>query len=118
MIRSFEDGDIVTAKHEGQFKEGKEATAQGLKHRLRMFLGEYFLDISDGTPWFQSVLGKAPQDIAEVNIKERILSAPDVVGLTGFDFETDSNERSITIKSEVLDVNNEQLQFLFSEELI
>ncbi|ELY4455915.1 hypothetical protein SMZ63_002480 [Cronobacter sakazakii] len=29
------------------------------------FLGEYFLDATDGTSWFQSILGKSSRDIAE-----------------------------------------------------
>lgn len=116
MIRNFTNGDIVTSGSK-QFLYGKEGTLNGVYHRLRMFLGEYFLDVSDGTPWFQTILGKTPQGVAEVNIKKRISSAPDVIQITEFDFGTDSNERRIEIDAKVLDTNNEQIQFVFNEEL-
>lgn len=113
MIRAFENGDIVTSGN--QFKTGKTATAQGIKHRLRMFLGEYFLDATDGTPWFQSILGKTPDGVAEISIKQRIITAPDVVAITSFEFNRNAQERSIEINAQLVDVNNEQVQLLFQE---
>lgn len=116
MIRNFEDGDIVTSG-DNQFLLGKKETANGVRHRLLMFLGEYFLDISDGTPWFQSILGKVPQGVAEINLKQRILTAPGVVAISEFNFETDRNERSISVDCSVVDVNNEQVKLIIDEEL-
>ncbi|CUR48502.1 Phage protein [Alloalcanivorax xenomutans] len=115
MIRAFENGDIVTSGN--QFLDGKEATGQGIVHRLRTFLGEYFLDVSDGTPWFQSILGKTPDGIAEAAIKQRILSAPDVVNITAFRFERDGTQRRISVDADVIDVNNEQVRVLLQEDL-
>jgi hypothetical protein len=36
--------------------------AQRITVRFNFFLGEWFLDASEGTPWFQRVLVKAPSD--------------------------------------------------------
>ncbi len=36
--------------------------AQRLTVRFNFFLGEWFLDTTEGTPWFQRVLVKAPSD--------------------------------------------------------
>lgn len=113
MIRTFEDGDIVTSGV--QFKTGKEATAQGIKHRLRLFLGEYFLDATEGTPWFQSILGKSSDGVAEISVKQRIITAPDVVGFTEFEFSRNAQERSIQVSASLIDVNNEQVKLLFQE---
>lgn len=116
MIRNFKDGDIVTSGT--QFLEGKAATANGVYHRLRMFAGEYFLNVLDGTPWFQSILGKNPDGVAETAVKQRILTAPDVLNITQFRFERLGRERKIQIEASLLDVNNEQVQILIDEGII
>ena len=116
MIRNFRDGDIVTSGE--HFATGKEATRQGVIRRLRLFLGEYFLNAADGTDWFGSVLGKTPQDIAEAEIKRRIVTTPGVIGLTACSFAIDQRERRITIQSSVIDVNNEALDVSLDERII
>lgn len=116
MIRNFENGDIVTSGQ--QFIEGKAATGQGVYHRLRMFTGEYFLNVLDGTPWFQSILGKSPDGVAETAVKQRIISAPDVLNITQFRFERLAKERTIQIEASLFDVNNEQVAFLFDEGIV
>lgn len=115
MIRNFMDGDIVTSGE--QFAVGKDATRLAIICRLRLFLGEYFLDATDGTPWFQNILGKTSRDIAETNIKQRIITTPGVVSLTEFDMTLDNKARKITITAWVIDINNERFDFLFDEDL-
>lgn len=95
MIRRFENGDIRASG--AQFAVRDRAVGQGIKHRLRLFLGEFFLDVGDGTPWFQSILGKAPQGVAEVAVKQRILSAPGVDFIRRFSFTSDREARRITL---------------------
>lgn len=116
MIRNFQNGDIVT--HGDHFVMGKNETQQAIIRRLRLFLGEYFLDIREGTPWFQNILGKSPRSVAETNLRERILSAQGVVALTRFEFNFDEKTRKITVYIEVIDIYNENLAFMLNEELI
>lgn len=107
MIRNFVNGDIATSGE--HFARGKEATRQGIIRRLRLFLGEYFLDATDGTPWFEGVLGKTRQDFAEAALKRRIITAPGVIGISSFSLTLEPAERRITVQASVIDVNNEQL---------
>lgn len=118
MIRNFdaETGDLVTSG--AQFLNGREATASAIRARLKMFFGEYFLDIADGTPWFQSILGKAPQEIAEAALKQRIATTPGVVKVTQFSFNSDAQARRIDIDASVLDVNNEIVKIILSEDVL
>ncbi|MFC0227395.1 hypothetical protein [Serratia aquatilis] len=115
MIRNFVNGDIVTSG--AHFATGKEATRQAVICNLRLFLGEYFLDATRGTPWFQSILGKASRDIAEANVKQRIATTPGVVGISRFEMTNDAKARKITVFASLVDINNEQFDFLFNEEL-
>lgn len=116
VIRNFADGDIVTSGE--YFLTGKDATAQAVTRRLKLFLGEYFLNVSDGTPWFQQILGKTSRDIAAANIKSRILGTTGVVALAAFEFDFDARTRKITVNASIIDENNEALEYAFSEELI
>lgn len=116
MIRNFIDGDIVTSGV--HFVRGKTATQQAIIRRLRLFLGEYFLNGTDGTPWFQRILGKNNPDVAEANIKERILNTKGVISISHFEFDFSPKTRVITIHAKILDVNNEQFDFIFREEII
>jgi len=119
MIRHWdrESGDIVTSGSR-VFLQSKEETAAGIYHRLRMFLGEWFLDITDGTPWFQTILGKFDAQAAEAALKQRIVTSPGVVAITRFRFGSDRNTRRITVDCTVLDINNESVQILFDEDVI
>lgn len=114
MIRNFSDGDIVTSGD--HFVTGKEETRQACISRLRLFLGEYFLDATDGTPWFQAILGKASRDIAEANIKQRILGTRGVIAINSFEMTSDTRRRKFTVVATLTDINNEQFEFLFEKE--
>lgn len=115
MIRNFINGDIATSGE--HFSTGKEETRQACICRLRLFLGEYFLDATDGTPWFQEILGKASRDIADANLKQRILSARGVMAVNAFELDSDRRNRKLTIKAILTDINNEQFDFRFEKDL-
>ncbi len=51
-----------------------EAVAQRLTVRFNFFLGEWFLDTTEGTPWFQRVLVKAPSDRAIRTVLNDVIS--------------------------------------------
>ncbi|WP_017903611.1 hypothetical protein [Pseudomonas asplenii] len=95
--RLDENGDIVTQGQ--QFISGKEEIAQTVLTRLRLFLGEYFRDVTDGTPWYEQILGKfASLSAAEAALRARIANTPGVVRLTSFsaDFNIDNRTYSVT----------------------
>jgi len=91
------NGDITTSGQ--QFTTERDEIAQTVKTRLRLYLGEYFRDITDGTPWWEQILGKPKsQSAAESAIKNRIVRTDGVVRLTSFstDFDRDTRKFSIT----------------------
>jgi hypothetical protein len=92
-----EDGDIATNGQ--QFTTGREEVAQTVKTRLRLFLGEYFRNITDGTPWFEQILGKGVNNnTREAALRNRIAQTPGVIRLTYFsaDFDVDLRKYSVT----------------------
>lgn len=50
------DGDLVVDT-DAHFTTGMAAVAQGIRLRLQMFKGEWFLDLSRGVPYFTEILG-------------------------------------------------------------
>lgn len=116
MIRNVQDGDIRTSGR--QFAERRDEVAQSIRARLRMFLGESFVDITQGTPWFQSILGKSAQDVAEISIKQRMLTAPGVLQIRKFNFEPDLGRRTLRIDATVIGAQGEDVPFTLSEVII
>lgn len=99
--RLDENGDIVTQGT--QFITGVDEIAQTIRTRLRLFLGEYFRDISDGTPWFEQILGKGvAMSAREAALRNRIVRTPGVVRLTSFSTQFDVNTRKYTVTAGVL----------------
>ena len=92
------DGDITTSGT--QFINEKNELAQTIKTRFNLYLGEYFRDISDGTPWFQSILGKDKnENVREAVIKRRVLQTEGVISLFEFaaNFDLQSRKYSVTM---------------------
>lgn len=96
-----ENGDIVTRGN--SFITGREEIEQTVRTRLRLFLGEYFRDITDGTPWFEQILGKGvSMDAREAALRNRIVRTPGVVRLTSFSTTFDLNTRTYSVTAGAL----------------
>lgn len=95
------NGDIATSG--SQFVGGAEEIAQTVKTRLKLFLGEYFRDITDGTPWFQQILGKGSSlGVKESLIKRRIIRTEGVNSIYEFETDFDLQTRVYTVKAGII----------------
>lgn len=92
------DDSIVVQNGRPVILTGIEAIKQKVKLRLRMFLGEWFLDISQGVGWIQNIFIKNP-DMVIVNtlIKKAILETEGVEGLISFDLSINKQTRTLTV---------------------
>jgi len=99
--RLDESGDLVTRGK--MFLADREAIAQTVVTRLKLFLGEYFRDVTDGTPWFQQILGK-PENLnaVEAILRNRIARTQGVVRLLSFAMQYDLDARALSVQSRVL----------------
>lgn len=67
----------------GSFLKNSPATVgQAVLTRLLLWYGEWFLDITDGTPWSQDVLGFNTS--YDLEIQSRILETPGVLTITEY----------------------------------
>lgn len=99
--RLEENGDIVTRGE--QFISGQSEIAQTVLTRLRLFLGEYFRDVTDGTPWYEQILGKFTSlSAAEAALRGRIANTPGVIRLISFSADFDINTRRYSVTTGIL----------------
>ena len=75
------NGDVIFG-HGGAdyYVNTSDAVALAVKTRLLLFTGEWFLDLSEGTPWATRVLGKGRTGYDAV-IKARILGTEGVLNI-------------------------------------
>lgn len=62
------------------YRDVPEAVGQASKTRLLLWLGEWYLDTTEGTPYLQGVLGKYSQLQADTTIQQRVLGTTDGQG--------------------------------------
>jgi hypothetical protein len=83
-----------------------EAIAQTIKQRLKLFAGEYWRDVTDGTPWLGKILGKnTAQNTIQAKstiLKNRILSTEGVYSILKWESDFDYSERSFYVTATVL----------------
>lgn len=93
------------------FKTGIESTAQAIKSRLRMFLGEWFLDRREGVPYFRHFFVKIRStQVIRAIIRNVILTTPGVDSLNYLRFNFDRGARFLAIDFEAVGDNGEVIR--------
>lgn len=96
------DGDMVFGKgSNGHYRDQPEAVAQLVRTRLRLMLGEWFLDTTDGTPWLTKVLGKYTEATRTLALKDRILSTPGVQSVDSYSAAFDPDKRVFNMQATI-----------------
>jgi hypothetical protein len=76
-----------------------EAVAQLVLTRLGLWLGEWFLDTSDGTDWNAKVLGRRTEGTRDAVIQARTLQTPGVKEITSYSSSLDRNTREFSVNA-------------------
>ena len=93
-----DSGDIFTRNYGLARTSGNDQVAQRISTRLKLLLGEWFLDTGAGVPWFDQILIKNPnRAIVQGVLKRAILQTPKVNDLIRFDISEDSVNRKIVV---------------------
>lgn len=83
-----------------------DAIAQTIQTRLNLFSGEFWRDVTEGTPWIGSILGKnnAQKTVqAKASIlKSRILDTDGVLSILEWENDFDYSDRKFTVTATVL----------------
>lgn len=93
-----ENGDYTFGNGLGNFHiDNVDAVAQAIDTRLKLWIGEWFADVSDGTGWTQAILGKHSQNLYELTLRQRVLETRGVISIQEFQSSLDPNTRELAV---------------------
>lgn len=97
-----QNSDMRFGGQQGDFyRDQPEAVAQAVLTRLRLWVGEWFIDTTEGTPYQQAVLGMHTQKTAEPAIRARILNTQGVTSIQEFSMVRDPDTRRATFSATI-----------------
>lgn len=100
--RLDENGDMTFGHNMADFLENSpETVAQAINTRLGLIQGEWFLDVTEGTPYQTQVLGVRKLNLAGPAIRDRILGTEGVLNVDNFFTQFDPNLRQFNISCTV-----------------
>lgn len=96
------DGDFQMGHGEADYHiDSPEAVAQAVKTRLALLAGEWFLDLTEGTPWAARVWGKHVRDTYDPLLRRRILETEGVREITSYESSFDGETRTLTVAATI-----------------
>jgi hypothetical protein len=96
------DGDYSFGSGQKDFyRDVPDAVGQAVKTRLELWLGEWFLNVDDGTPYLISVLGKQNKKTADTTIQNRILTTEGLVSIQEYESAIDPDTRRMSVTTTV-----------------
>ena len=81
----------------------KDEVAQRLKTALLHEYDEYFLNYTNGVPWYQSILGSRNTKNAELIFRKLALDVPGVISVIGLNTNTSNGRTTVALTAEVQD---------------
>jgi hypothetical protein len=92
-------GDMVFGHQQADFwRDVPDAPAQAVWTRLQLYLGDWYLNLSDGTPWRTQVLGKYTGSTRDPAIQARTLGTLDVTGIHAYASQVNPNTRQFNVQ--------------------
>ncbi len=83
------------------YRDVPEAVGQAVQTRLLLWLGEWFLNTDDGTPFMLGILGNHSIETANVTIQDRILGTQGMVSIENFQSERDPDSRTLSVSCDI-----------------
>lgn len=96
------NGDRQFGRGQNDFyRNSPEAVAQAVVTRLRLWVGEWFLDVTEGTPYQAAGLGARRLATVDPMMRERILETEGVVRITSYSSTYDADQRRVTLAATI-----------------
>jgi len=97
-----DNGDMMFGHQQADFYRNQpEAVAQAVVTRLKLWLDEWFLDMTEGTPYQQAILGKNKQDTIDPALRERILETQGLSELVEYERTHDPDTRTSRVVAQI-----------------
>lgn len=93
-----ENGDYTFGSGQDDFfRDSTEGVGQAVKTRLLLWREEWFLDVEEGTPYLQGVIGKFDEQVRETVLRTRILGTEGVRSILEFTSNIDRENRKLSV---------------------
>lgn len=102
--------DLVFSDFDFSLVDEVSQIMQNLAIRLRFILGEWFLDITQGVPYFEFFFIKAPNLIQiESILKQEIVETRGILEIVSFESNYESKRRIFTVRFSARSISGEVL---------
>ena len=92
------NGDYLFGSGFGNFFiDVPEAVAQACATRLKLWLGEWFVDITQGMPWLTEVIGTGTSTLYDAAIRSHILDTQGVLRIVTYSSVRNPNTRGLAV---------------------
>jgi hypothetical protein len=109
-LKLNEENDLEIRDFDLQLIDSIDQVVQNLKIRLKFILGEWYLDITQGIPYYEDIFIKSPNQITvETVFKNEILSTDTVEEITRFRSNFQPNLREFNMIFSVI-VEDQELE--------
>ena|SRR5690606_17884111 len=102
-LKLDQKGDLLISDYDLSLIEGQDQISQNLAIRLRFVLGEWYLDIESGIPYYQDIFIKSPnRNRIETIIKDEIVNTQGINRLLSFqsDYQPITRKYSVRFQCE------------------
>lgn len=90
-------GDYTFGFGNNCFVSDTEAVAQAIKTKLSLLQGDYWEDLTDGLPFFQSIAGSNDKAAIDALYQARVLETPNVSSISSFESALSNRVYTATI---------------------
>lgn len=96
------DGDYVFGVGKSSILvDSPEAVGQAVKTRLLLKTEEWFLDVTEGTPYATDILGTGTKPTYDAAIRERILDTEGVTEIVAYKSDLDATTRGLLVTATI-----------------
>lgn len=92
------DGDYTFGASQLNFyRDVPEAVAQLVQTRLLLWLGEWYLDLDEGTYWIEGVIGKHSKQTVDATIQDRVLATEGMISIENYESVINPDNRGLSV---------------------
>lgn len=103
-----ENGDYTFGSGQSNFfLNSVEGVAQAVQTRLLLWTGEWFLNVDEGTPYLQGVIGKQDQQTIDNVLRARILGTEGVSSILSYESIIDRENRKLNVSVSISTIYGE-----------
>lgn len=95
-------GDYVFGNGQEDFyRDVPEAPAQAVQTRLLLWQTEWFLNVDEGVPYLQGILGKGNEESASIILRSTILQTQGVLSLSDYSNVLNRETRKFSVSATI-----------------